>query len=861
MDTKLLSQLSVTALEPVTSQDATTLHRPYTLPYSSIGLTDLPLVGGKNASLGEMLRMLSRAGVSQDLAVRVPDGFAITVDAFWDFVDGNHLRPLIEQSLAELDRTDFSNLNDVGSRIRAGFLMGELPATIEHEILEAYLALSQSEAGRNPRVHVDELSRVAVRSSATAEDLPTASFAGQQESYLNVVGEEALLHSVRNCFASLYTDRAIKYREDNKFDHMKVGLSVGVQTMVRADTGASGVAFTIDPDSGFENAMLVTGAWGLGENVVQGTVTPDEFILFKPSLRSGKRSIISRKLGLKEKMMVFGDDAVNHTSDRVWNIDTPEPLRRTFVLNDLQLEQLGNWLLAIERHYERPMDVEWALDGFTGQLWILQARPETVRSQESKLTISEFELTEEGVLLAKGIGLGNKIVTGKARVLASPSDEGLLKPGEILITDLTSPDWDPIMKRAGAIVTNKGGRTSHAAIVARELGTPAIVGTVNGTETVRDGEEITVVCDQSSRGEIYRGTLRFVRRDREVSSIELPHTKPMLILADPAQAFRLTRYPNQGVGLLRIEFIINNSVRIHPMALVRYPNLADAEARKTIEQMTWAYADKKRYFVDKLAEGVATIAAAFYPKDVIVRMSDFKTNEYANLIGGQEFEPKEENPMLGFRGASRYYSPRYQPGFELECQAMKVVRDEMGLTNVKLMIPFCRTVQEGHRVIRIMAEQGLHRGDNGLEIYVMAEIPSNVVLAHDFAEVFDGFSIGSNDLTQLTLGIDRDSAIISDLFDEEDDAPKSMIGAMIESARLAGRKIGLCGQAPSDHPSFAEFLVSEHIDSISFNPDALLDGIANIKLAEERHPSHFELMESEALKYHSTHEDIIGDND
>jgi pyruvate,water dikinase len=837
------------------------LHRPYTLPFASIGLADLPLVGGKNASLGEMLRMVSRAGVSQDLEVRVPEGFAITVDAFWDFVDGNHLRPLIEQALSELDRTDYSNLNDIGSRIRAGFLLGEMPAAIEQEILESYLALSRSEASRNPHAHVDELARVAVRSSATAEDLPTASFAGQQESYLNVVGEEALLHSVRNCFASLYTDRAIKYREDNKFDHMKVGLSVGIQTMVRADTGASGVAFTIDPDSGFENAILITGAWGLGENVVQGTVTPDEFILFKPSLRTGKRSIISRKLGLKEKMMVFGDDAVNHASDRVWNIDTPEPLRRTFVLNDLQLEQLGTWLLGIEQHYDRPMDIEWALDGFTGQLWILQARPETVRSQESKLTISEFELTEEGVLLAKGIGLGNKIVTGKARILRSPSEESMLKPGEILITDLTSPDWDPIMKRAGAIVTNKGGRTSHAAIVARELGTPAIVGTVNGTETVRDGEDVTIVCDQSSRGEIYRGTLRFIRRDREVSSIELPHTKPMLILADPAQAFRLTRYPNQGVGLLRIEFIINNSVRIHPMALVRYPNLADAEAKKEIELMTWAYADKKRYFVDRLAEGVATIAAAFYPKDVIVRMSDFKTNEYANLIGGQEFEPKEENPMLGFRGASRYYSPRYQPGFELECQAMKVVRDEMGLTNVKLMIPFCRTVQEGRRVIRIMAEQGLHRGDNGLEIYVMAEIPSNVVLAHDFAEVFDGFSIGSNDLTQLTLGIDRDSSIVSDLFDEEDDAPKSMIAAMIESARLAGRKIGLCGQAPSDHPSFAEFLVCEHIDSVSFNPDALLDGIANIKLAEERHPSHFELMEVEALKYHSTHEDLIGDNE
>lgn len=809
----------------------------FVLNFNQISMNDVARVGGKNASLGEMLQSLSPLGI------RVPDGFAITSEAFLEFIRINDLRPKIDEQLSLLDRPTYANLSAVGARIRAEILMGMIPSEVERAIIEHYLTLSTDAT----------LTSVAVRSSATAEDLPTASFAGQQESYLNVTGEHALLEAVRKCFASLYTDRAIKYREDEGFDHSKVALSVGIQRMVRSDLGASGVAFTIDPDTGFDQVMVVTGAWGLGENIVQGAVNPDEFVLFKPSLRAGKRAIISRTLGSKEKMMVHGDNHTEHAEAATWNIDTPEELRRCYVLTDLQLEHLGDWLLEIEDHYKRPMDIEWALDGLTSELWILQARPETVRSRENHLKISEYELTEEGILLTKGTGLGNKITSGRARILASPNQGHLLEDGDILITDITSPDWDPILKRAGAIVTNKGGRTSHAAIVARELGTPAIVGTVNGTMSITDGETVTIVCDTASRGEVYRGALRFRKQDRELGTIEMPRTRPMLILGDPAQAFRLSFYPNQGVGLLRLEFIINNQVRIHPMALVSYPELKDERAKKQIEQITHSYFDKKRYFVEKLAEGVATIAAAFYPKDVIVRMSDFKSNEYANLIGGAEFEPREENPMIGFRGASRYYHKAYQAGFELECEAMRVVRDEMGLTNVKLMIPFCRTVEEGKKVIDIMAQHGLRRGDNGLEIYVMAEIPSNVILAREFADIFDGFSIGSNDLTQLTLGIDRDSALVQGLFDERNGAPKAMIAAMIEAARLSHRKIGLCGQAPSDHADFAEFLVSEHIDSISFNPDALLQGIENIHKAERKMPEHFELMSKESLLAHRDH--------
>ncbi len=809
----------------------------YVIPFAKVGMKDVAIVGGKNASLGEMTQALTPLGV------RIPEGFAVTTDAFRNFLELNHLSMEIDTAIASLDHKNYSNLHEIGARIRDAIMRGKFENQVEQAIIGSYLALSSN----------GEPVSVAVRSSATAEDLAGASFAGQLESYLNITGKEAVIKAVRKCFASLYTDRAIKYREDQGFEHNKVAVSVGIQRMVRSDKGASGVAFTLDPDSGFDNAMLITGAWGLGENVVQGAVEPDEFFLFKPALRNGQRAVISHKLGAKEKMMVYHDVIRDNPDICTVNLNTPEDLRERFVLTDLQLEELGDWLLAIEEHYKEPMDIEWALDGITNELWIVQARPETVRSRDKHITISEYELSEEGIVLSTGMGLGNKIVTGKAHILTSPREEDSLLVGEILVTDITSPDWDPIMKRANAIVTNKGGRTSHAAIVARELGTPAIVGALDATEKITNGEMITVVCDASGRGTVYRGELRFSKTDRDLSKVTMPRTKPMLILADPDRAFELSFYPNQGVGLLRIEFIITDSVRIHPMALVNFDTLKDLKAKQQIVEITKGFEDKKRFFVEKLAEGVATIAAAFYPKDVIVRMSDFKTNEYANLVGGMEFEPKEENPMLGFRGASRYYNPRYQAGFALECQAMKLVRDEMGLTNVKLMIPFCRTVEEGRKVVGIMEQQGLRRGDNGLEIYVMAEIPSNVVLAKEFAEVFDGFSIGSNDLTQLTLGIDRDSDIIRDLFDEQNEAPKAMMASVIESARLADRKIGLCGQAPSDHPAFAEFLVAHHIDSISFNPDALLRGIENINLAEAKFPTHYVVASKEALLEHSDH--------
>ncbi len=814
-------------------------HPPYTLPFANIRMADVALVGGKNASLGEMTQELTPLGV------RIPEGFAITTEAYHEFLAMNNLQSRIEALLSELDRESYSNLHAIGENIRSEILKAVLPERVEREITQAYRTLSKPAADEQ-----SSAACVAVRSSATAEDLAGASFAGQLESYLNICGEKALLEAVRRCFASLYTDRVIKYREDRQFGHEQAAISVGVQRMVRSDKGSSGVAFTLDPDSGFDNALLITGAWGLGENVVQGAVEPDEFYLFKPALKNGNRAVISHKLGAKEKMMVYSDTGDSSEKARTRNLDTPKELREKFVLTDLRLEELGDWLLAIEEHYKAPMDIEWALDGLTHELWIVQARPETVQSREKHLVVSEYELNEEGIVLSRGMGLGNKIVTGKARILNSPRDEAQLMTGEILVTDITSPDWDPVLKRAHAIITNKGGRTSHAAIVARELGTPAIVGALDATEKIKTGEMVTVVCDSAGRGTIYRGTLRFTKRDRDLSKITMPRTKPMLILADPDRAFELSFYPNRGVGLLRIEFIITDSVRAHPMALVNFDSLKDAKAKQEIAEITKGYADKKKFFVEKLAEGVATIAAAFYPKDVIVRMSDFKTNEYANLVGGAEFEPKEENPMLGFRGASRYYNPRYQEGFALECHAMKLVREEMGLTNVKLMIPFCRTVEEGKRVVRVMEEQGLKRGDNGLEIYVMAEIPSNVVLAKEFAEVFDGFSIGSNDLTQLTLGIDRDSVIIRDLFDEQDAAPKAMIATVIQAAREAHRKIGLCGQAPSDHPGFAEFLVQHHIDSISFNPDALLRGIENINRAEEKYPEHFEIASKEALLVH-----------
>lgn len=784
----------------------------YIKEFKEIGIADVAQVGGKNASLGEMFSNLSSKGIL------VPNGFATTAFAFENFLSASSLQNQLLVLMNQLDKTKYSNLQEIGAKARALLLNAELPNDLQASIIDAYKKLCGN-----------EYFAVAVRSSATAEDLPQASFAGQHESYLNIHGEDALLKAVKKCFASLYTDRAIKYREDNGFAHEKVLLSVGVQKMVRSDKASSGVGFTLEPESGFRDVVHISGVWGLGENIVQGTVTPDEFIVFKPTLVQGKNAIIQKNLGEKTKTMIYSDDEENP----VINIATPKEKQEQFVLTDDEVTQVAKWAIVIEEHYKKPMDIEWAKDGLTNELFIIQARPETVHSQHNPLLVKEYKLTAKGEALTEGEAIGSKVATGIARILQSPAESGKLQPGEIVVTDLTSPDWDPILKNAGAIITNKGGRTSHASIVARELGVPAIVGCGNATQKITDGEMITVSCCEGKTGFVYKGELKFTETEIDFSHIRKPKTtEVMLIEGDPDKAFMHSFYPNDGVGLMRIEFIITHSVQIHPMALVKFNELKDAAVKQRIEELTHHYPDKERYFVDKLAQGVATIAAAFYPKDVIVRMSDFKTNEYANLIGGKDFEPHEENPMLGFRGASRYYNDLYKDGFRLECEAIRQVRDEMGLTNVKVMIPFCRTLDEGNKVIAIMKRYGLEQGVNNLEVYVMAEIPSNVVLAKKFAKIFDGFSIGSNDLTQLTLGIDRDSSIISELFSEQDEAAKEMIATMIERAKDAGVKIGLCGQAPSDFPEFAKFLVEQGIDSISFNPDALLKGIENINQAE-----------------------------
>lgn len=782
------------------------------LPFNAVGINDVPLVGGKNASLGEMIKHL------QPMGINIPDGFATTADAFRLFIHENNLSQKLNQLINTLDKTNFNNLNIVSQQAKELLLNAKLPDSLKENITSGYKLLCEK-FGR-------ELD-VAVRSSATAEDLPNASFAGQHESYLNIKGTESVLKAVHNCFVSLYNARAIKYRIDNGFDHSKVALSVGIQVMVRSDKGSSGVCFTIEPDSGFKNAIIITGCWGLGENIVQGAVTPDEFHVFKPSVEKYKHAIISKKIGSKAKTLVYKDNDIGTI-----NIDTPIDLQKEWTLNDKEIETIAKWALLIEQHYKSPMDIEWAKDGISGELFIVQARPETVHSTKNPLVIKEYKLKQKGTALVSGSAVGNGITSGIARVLNSPAEAHKLKQGEVLITDITNPDWDPIMKKAAAIITNKGGRTSHAAIVAREVGAIAIVGANGATNKIKDGDIITVDNSQGKFGVVYSGKLDWSVTDFDFRNIKLPHTQPMLILADPDKAYKFSFYPNQGVGLMRLEFVINNAIRIHPMALVKFDELKDLSAKKEIEALTYQYSDKKEYFIDKLSQAIGTIAAAFYPKDVIVRMSDFKTNEYANLLGGKQFEMEEENPMIGFRGASRYYNDKYKEGFKLECEAMKVVRHEMGLNNVKLMIPFCRTVEEGKKVIALMENFGLKRGDNDLEIYVMAEIPSNVILAKEFAKVFDGFSIGSNDLTQLTLGIDRDSNIISDLFDENNPAVKYMIEHVIKSAKHSGVKIGLCGQAPSDYPAFAEFLIKNGIDSISYNPDALLKGIENMNKAE-----------------------------
>ncbi|MBC7486127.1 MAG: phosphoenolpyruvate synthase [Cytophagaceae bacterium] len=791
--------------------------QPYTLKFEEINLKDINQVGGKNASLGEMFQKLNKKGIN------VPDGFAVTAYAYQEFLKKNALEIPITKLLSQLNTNDFSNLKEIGEKIRALVLKASLQDDLSKEIIHAYRILSDCS---NWAVHV------AVRSSATAEDLPDASFAGQHESYLNIHGEKPIIDACLKCYASLFTDRAIKYRYDHGFDHMKVYLSIGIQQMVRSDKASAGVCFTIDPETGNQNVILITGSWGLGENVVQGAVNTDEFYVFKAPFKQFKKSIISKKMGSKAQTMIYSLDNEETT---VINIDTPLEKREQYILSDEEVMKLAEWSLSIEEHYGRPMDIEWAKDGENNNLFIVQARPETIWGNKKKsLSMVQFKLKEKSQVLAQGKGIGNRIVSGIARILHSPTDSDLLQKGEVLITEITTPDWDPILKKASAIVTNLGGRTSHAAIVAREMGALAIVGTGNATDVIKDGDIVTVVSEDGINGIVYKGKLDWEEKVLDFSKIKMPITEAKLILADPDQAFKFSTYPNNGVGLLRLEFIITNTIKIHPMALARFDLVTDQEDRTNIINMTYQYADKKTYFIEKLSQAVGTIAAAFYPKEVIVRMSDFKTNEYANLLGGKNFEPQEENPMIGFRGASRYYSPSYKEGFALECEALRVVRDEMGLMNVKVMIPFCRTIEEGKKVLQTMEEFNLPKGKNGLQVYMMTEVPSNVILAKEFSELFDGFSIGSNDLTQLTLGLDRDSSTVSDLFDEQNQAVKEMISMAITSAKLTGTPIGLCGQAPSDYPEFTEFLIREGISSISFNPDALLNGIEHMQAAEEK---------------------------
>lgn len=777
--------------------------------FSDLSIEDVPIVGGKNASLGEMYRELNEEGV------RVPNGFAVTAEAYRYFLKTAGLDEQIHEILADLDTSNIENLRRRGDRVRHKILAAEIPEDLAQVIIHAYDQLG---------VQLDNHRDVAVRSSATAEDLPDASFAGQQETYLNVQGHHALLDACKRCFASLFTDRAISYRTDKGFDHFEVALSIGVQEMVRSDLASSGVMFSLDTETGFRDAVLITAAYGLGENVVQGAVNPDEYYVFKPTLHEGHKPILQKTVGSKEFKMVYdvgGGKAVK-------NIPVPEEARARFAINDEEILTLARWAVIIENHYTKkrgqptPMDIEWAKDGFTGELFIVQARPETVQSRKSGDTIEMFHLNEHGRVLVTGRSVGDKIAAGPVRVIEDVHQIGEFQAGEILVTDKTDPDWEPIMKIAGAIVTNRGGRTCHAAIVSRELGVPAIVGCNGATDVLKTEQEVTVCCAEGDTGSVYQGKLDFELECVDLKSLSRPRTKVMLNVGNPEAAFALSFIPNDGVGLARMEFIINNYIQIHPLALLNYQDLTMRDDLMKITELTAGYENKADYFVDKLAQGVAMLAAAFYPKDVILRMSDFKSNEYANLLGGKRFEPTEENPMIGFRGASRYYDERYRAGFALECQAVRRVRLDMGLNNLKLMVPFCRTVEEGRKVLSEMASHGLRQGVNGLEVYVMCEIPANVILAEQFAEVFDGFSIGSNDLTQLVLGVDRDSEIVAHVFDERNDAVKNFIASVIKTAQAKGRKIGICGQAPSDYPDFAQFLVEQGIDSISLIPDTVI---------------------------------------
>jgi pyruvate, water dikinase len=790
--------------------------------FDEIGISDVGLVGGKNASLGEMHRHLRQAGI------KIPDGFAITADAYRETLDAAQAWKPLAEALDGLNADDMEGLARGGRRAREIIQGAAFPSALTQEILAAYAILGSR--------HDGDLT-LAVRSSATAEDLPSASFAGQQETFLNVRGADQLLDACHRCFASLFTDRAIHYRLDQGFDHSKVALSIGVMKMVRSDLGSSGVIFTLDTESGFRDVVLITAAYGLGENVVQGAVEPDEFLVFKPTFLQGHRQVLRRALGSKKiKMIYSGAEAGAATR----NVPVPPEDRERFCLSDAEVLQLADYALTIERHYGEeaghpvPMDIEWAKDGLDRELYIVQARPETVASRKREAILEEYAIRGGGKVLITGHAVGERVGEGMVRILSGPAQLGEFKRGDVLVADITTPDWEPVMKQAAAIVTNRGGRACHAAIVAREFGIPAVVGTEQATTVLRTGQTVTVSCAEGEIGQVYEGAVPFEVRRTDVGRLPRPRTEIMLIIGNPDLAFQSSFLPNDGVGLARMEFIITEHIRAHPLALLHPERIEDEKERAAILQLMRGHTRPADYFVQRLAEGVAVIAAAFYPKPVIVRMSDFKTNEYANLLGGRCFEPKEENPMLGFRGASRYAHPAYTEGFALECAAIRYVRERLGLVNVKVMIPFCRRLEEAERVVGLMKSLGLERGKGGLEIYVMCEIPNNVMLIDEFSRIFDGFSIGSNDLAQLTLGVDRDSAIVAFDFDERDPGVKKMLQLAIEGARRNGRHCGICGQAPSDYPEFAEYLIRLGIDSISLNPDSVLKTTQRVLEVESR---------------------------
>ncbi|MGC9162889.1 MAG: phosphoenolpyruvate synthase [Thiomonas sp.] len=784
--------------------------------FDQLGIQDVPLVGGKNASLGEMFRKLSAQGV------RVPNGFAITADAYRTMLDTAGAWDALHEALDGLNPNDMQDLAHRGKRAREIVYGAGLPKDLAAEIIAAYRKLQQQ--------YGEDVS-LAVRSSATAEDLPTASFAGQQDTYLNIRGDESLLDACRRDFASLFTDRAIHYRVDQGFDHFKVALSIGVMKMVRSDLAASGVMFSLDTESGFRDVVFITGAYGLGENVVQGAVDPDEFYVHKPTFNAGRRAVLRRSLGDKAVKMIFVEGETRQTTR---NIPTPKADRERFCLSDTDVLELADAAIKIEQHYGHPMDMEWAKDGIDGKIYIVQARPETVASQRRASVIESYVLDGQGELLTKGRSVGEKIASGQARVIADVAHLRDFKPGEVLVADTTTPDWEPVMKTAAAIVTNRGGRTCHAAIIARELGIPAVVGAGNATSSVPSGETVTISCAEGDAGKAYRGAVPFHVDRLEVGDIARPATGIMINIGNPEIAFKTSFLPNDGVGLARMEFVINETIKAHPLALLHPEKVKDPAARAAIDRLLRGYSDGASFFVQRLAEGIGTIAAAFWPKPVVVRMSDFKSNEYASLIGGADFEPNESNPMIGFRGASRYAHPAYAEGFRLECLAMKRVREDMGLSNVILMLPFVRRVQEADAVLAKMAEFGLKRGENGLQVYAMCEIPNNVILIDQFAKRFDGFSIGSNDLTQLTLGVDRDSEIVAFDYDERDDGVKEMIRLAVEGCRRNGIHSGLCGQAPSDYPEMAEFLVEIGIDTMSLNPDTVIATTQHVLAVEAR---------------------------